>query len=144
MKIQMVWGFFPFSLESLPYEKFDKKSGYKYAFNSRVGTSDAPQFLGKGEEIITLTGKLLPFVTGGRNAIELLRLQASSGQGFPLIERTGRIHGNYICLNADEVARQFEHTGAPHIVDFSIQFRRVGDDLLGAMGVITSQVGSLL
>ncbi len=144
MKIQMVWGFFPFSLESLPYEGFSKKGSYKYGSNSRVGARDAKQFLGPGEETVILTGKLLPMITGGRNAIELLRLQASFGQGFPLIERTGRIHGNYICVNADEVARQFEHTGAPHVVDFSLEFKRVGDDMLGALGMITSQISVLL
>lgn len=144
MKIQMMWGFFPFSLESLPYEQFSKKTNYKYGSNSRVGTRDAQQFLGAGDETIVLSGKLLPMITGGRNAVELLKLQASSGKPFPLIERTGRIHGNYICVNTNEVARQFEHTGAPHIVDFTLEFKRVGDDLLGTMGVITSQIGSLL
>ncbi|KZX36879.1 hypothetical protein B9T11_08650 [Wohlfahrtiimonas chitiniclastica] len=144
MKVQMVWGFFPFALESLPYEQFTKKTGYKYASNSRVGTRDAHQFLGPGDEMVVLSGKLLPMLTGGRNVLEILRLQASSGQAFPLIERTGRIHGNYICMNADEIARQFEHTGAPHIVDFTLEFKREGDDLLGALGVLTSQIGSLL
>lgn len=140
----MVWGFFPFALESLPYESFDKKVGYKWASNPRVGARDAWQFLGVGDEEVTLSGKLLPSVTGGRNVLEILRLQAFYGQGFPLIERTGRIHGNYICLNADEIARQFEHNGAPHIIDFSIKFKRVDNELMSALGIITSQIGSLI
>lgn len=137
------WGFFPFSLQTVPYQSLDKSTAYKYGSNARVGERDSTQFLGIGEETIKLSGTLLPSVTGGRKLLELLKLQASSGKAWPLIERNGTIHGFYKCTSINDKSSIFEHTGAPHKIEFDITFKREDGELPTA-ALITGDIVNLL
>ncbi len=144
MKIMAMWGFFPFSLKTIPYNSLDKSSAYRHAGQTRIGVRDGNQFLGIGEESISFAGVAYPEQTGGRNTIELLKAQAESGRSFPLIERNGRIHGFYVCESIGDNSSLFLHDGNPQKIEFSIKLKRVSEDTLNLVGIITSQIGGLL
>ena len=44
------------------------------------------QFTGKESETVTIGGRLIPEITGGRFSIKALELMADSGGAFPLID----------------------------------------------------------
>nr|EKV5070974.1 phage tail protein [Escherichia coli] len=50
-----------------------RESDYRWPSNSRIGKRDAFQFLGVGEENITLAGVLYPELTGGKLTMTTLR-----------------------------------------------------------------------
>lgn len=139
-----MWGFFPFALETIPYEETAKAKAFRYAENERVGARPSYQYLGVGNETFTLKGKLLPTVTGGRVQIDLLSMAAEIGSVLPLIERTGRIHGFYAIQNIQENASHFVHTGAPQVIDVEIEFKRHGNDLFNYASILTQQLGAIL
>ncbi|WP_249440448.1 phage tail protein, partial [Escherichia coli] len=57
---------------------------------------DAYQFLGVGEENMTLAGVLYPELTGGKLTMTTLRLMAEEGRAWPLLDGTGMIYGMYV------------------------------------------------
>ena len=140
----MMWGLFPFSADSIPYEEFDLSTSFKYAENSKVGAPNSLQYLGKGNDEITLKGVLLPLVTGGRNVVDIFKMQAEMGYAFPLIESSGRIHGTFVCTSVTETSKYFESNAAPNRIDFTISFKRDDDSALNYASILTTQLVSLI
>lgn len=144
MQISMMWGLFPFSVQTMPHEEFEKTTTFKYAENNRIGKSNSLQFMGKGNDEITLKGVLFPMVTGGRNVVDLFKIQSELGIAFPLIESSGRIHGTFVCTSVAETCKYLESNNAPNRIDFTISFKRSGDDILDYASIITTQLVSLI
>lgn len=140
MKIQLMWGLFPFSVDTIPHELFKLSTSYKYAENSRVGETNSLQYLGKNNDIVTLEGALFPLITGGRNIVELFKVQAELGTAFPLIEGTGRIYGMFVCTSVEETSKYLEANNAANRIDFTIAFKRDGDESFSLGGIVSSLV----
>lgn len=68
-----------FMRQTLPHQTMQRESDYRWPSNSRIGKRDAFQFLGVGEENITLAGVLYPELTGGKLTMTTLRLMAEEG-----------------------------------------------------------------
>uniref|UniRef100_UPI001BD36111 phage tail protein n=1 Tax=Sodalis sp. dw_96 TaxID=2719794 RepID=UPI001BD36111 len=64
--MMMTLGLFVFTLKTVPYQNLNRATEYRWPTNSRVGLPPAAQFLGPGNDHITLSGILLPELTGGR------------------------------------------------------------------------------
>lgn len=144
MKVQLMWGFFPFATKTIPYTETTKTKEFRYGENERIGARPSYQYIGVGNETMIIKAKLLPLVTGGRVQLDLLSSAAELGSVFPLIERTGRIHGFYSLRNIQEVSKQFVHTGAPRVIDVVLEFRREGDDMFNYASILTQQIGAIL
>lgn len=69
-----------FMRQTLPHQTMQRESDYRWPSNSRIGKRDAYQFLGVGEENITLAGVLYPELTGGKLTMTTLRLMAEEGE----------------------------------------------------------------
>ncbi|MPV86900.1 phage tail protein [Ostreibacterium oceani] len=141
--MMMSWGMFVFGLSTLPYQELSRTSAWRHPTNSRVGMRAGAQYLGQGDETITLPGVLYPEITGGRTAIELARAMADMGQAWPLVERTGKIYGLFVCEGIDDTASEFFDNGQPRKIDFTIKLKRVGDDDLDLLGALTDALGFL-
>lgn len=140
---QLIWGFVLFQANSLLYTELNKSTAYKHAFNDRVGRRSSNQFLGPGDDVITLPGKLAPIITGGRTSLQLLKIQAETGLPYPLIEGNGYAHGFYVLESIDETGKYHLDDGRPRIIDFTAKFKRVGDDKIDFSQLATSLTGLL-
>ena len=58
--MMLALGMFVFMRQTLPHQTMQRESDYRWPSNSRIGKRDAFQFLGVGEENITLAGVLYP------------------------------------------------------------------------------------
>ena len=128
--MMMILGMFPFMLETLPYDTFQRKMGWRHASNSRVGQRPATQFLGPDDETVSLSGQLLPAITGGSGSIMSLQAMASTGRAFPLIVGTGMFYGLYVIESVEDSRSVFFRDGAARRIDFSLSLKRVDDDQL--------------
>ncbi|EDA4152968.1 phage tail protein, partial [Escherichia coli] len=54
--MMLALGMFVFMRQTLPHQTMQRESDYRWPSNSRIGKRDAYQFLGVGEENITLAG----------------------------------------------------------------------------------------
>lgn len=64
--MMLALGMFVFMRQTLPHQTMQRESDYRWPSNSRIGKRDAYQFLGVGEENITLAGVVYPELTGGK------------------------------------------------------------------------------
>ena len=64
--MMMTLGLFVFMLKTVPYQELQLQRSWRFPSNSRVGVRPALQFLGPDNDTITLSGVLLPEITGGR------------------------------------------------------------------------------
>ena len=131
--MMMALGMFVFSLPTLAYQELQRQTEWKHVSNARVGTRDAFQFTGKGDDTITLSGWIAPELTGSLYALDALRLMANTGKSWILIQGTGRIYGAYIITSMTEGKTHLGSDGNPGRVEFAITLKCTDDDVRNAL-----------
>lgn len=142
--VMMALGLFVFGLDTIPYQQLHRQTSWRHPSSARVGRRPARQFVGPGDDIITLSGVLYPEITGGKVSLSMLRYMASTGKAWPLIEGTGYIYGLFVIEDIDETDSIFFADGAPRKIEFTIKLTRVDDDLPDVIGSITNELMALL
>ena len=128
--MMMALGLFVFSLDTAPYSEFQRQVGWRHPGNSRVGRRPSHQFVGPDDETITLSGKLMPELTGGDLTLAALELMGDTGDAYTLIEGTGRYYGQFVIDSLDTKRTYFFQDGAARACDFTLKLTRVDDGLL--------------
>lgn len=142
--MMMALGQFVFSLSTLAYQEFQRQTDWRHATTSRIGTNPARQFLGKGEDAITLPGVLLPELAGEAISLDVLRQMADTGRAWVLVEGTGRIYGLWIIESLSETRTLFFQDGAARRIEFSLNLKRVDDDRIDLLGGLTGAAVDLV
>ena len=142
--MMLALGMFVFMRQTLPYQTLQRDAEYRWPSNSRVGKRDAFQFLGVGEEKITLAGVLYPEVTGGRMTMTTIRLMAEEGRAWPLLDGTGMIYGVYVINNVSDTGSVFFSDGTARKIDFTLTLTRVDPSLAALYGDIGKQAETLI
>ncbi|UTN97477.1 phage tail protein [Serratia plymuthica] len=142
--MMLTLGLFVFMLRTLPYQSMNRQLSYRWPTGSRVGQRPSAQFLGMDAETITLSGELLPELTGGRLSLLALQTMAEQGRAWPLIEGTGTIYGMFVIEKITEDNKQFFANGQPREINFSITLKRVDESLYAMFGDLRQQASDLL
>ncbi|EDY85355.1 phage P2 GpU [gamma proteobacterium HTCC5015] len=124
-----------FDVATAPYQTLERTTQWRHSVQNPVGERPNYQFLGPGEDSITLSGTLYPHFTGGRLSLDALRVMAEQGKGWPLIEGSGRLYGFWAVTKVRETSTHFMRDGVPKKIEFSVSLKRVDDkrlDLLAA------------
>lgn len=134
--VLMCLGQFVFSLITLSYLELQRQTNWRHASTSRIGVRAANQYLGPGDDTITLPGIILPGF-GKRLALDVLRAMADTGKAWTLVDGTGRVYGQFVITDLTETASLFNALGAPARIEFSLTLKRVdtgtGTRLLGGL-----------
>lgn len=133
--MMLTLGLFVFGLHTLAYQEFQRQLEWRHPGNSRVGDRPASQFVGVGDETITLNGTLHTGLAGTRVSLDMLEAMADQGKAWPLIEGTGKIYGLYLVTGLSHTSTVFFSDGAPRKIDFQLSLKRAPDD--------TTNVGTL-
>ncbi|ANF85150.1 hypothetical protein ATI14_6200 [Pseudomonas tolaasii NCPPB 2192] len=131
-------GMFVFSLSTLAYQELQRQTNWRHASNSRVGAAPALQFVGRGDDTITLPGLLLPELAGSILSLDALRLMANTGKAWPMVEGTGRIYGLWVIESLSETKTLFFRDGTPRRIEFTLTLKRTDDDRIDLLGAATS------
>lgn len=142
--MMMILGMFVFMRETIAYQSFDRSVSWKYPSNSRIGKRNATQYVGLGDENISMSGVLLPEITGGKLSLLALEMMADSGRAWPLIEGTGTIYGFYIIESMKQTNTIFFQDGAPRRIEFSIELKRIDDSVMEALGEMIGDLKSTM
>ncbi|NLS55686.1 phage tail protein [Hafnia alvei] len=141
--MMLTLGLFVFQLQTLPYQSLQQSLDYRWPSNNRIGQRGAYQFLGIGEDKITLSGVLLPEITGGALSMLALKTMAELGKAWPLIGGDGAIYGMYVVASMTKTQSVFFADGSARRIEFSMTLTRV-DESLGAMfGDLQQQANDL-
>ncbi|MEM7197278.1 MAG: phage tail protein [Pseudomonadota bacterium] len=127
----MALGDFRFSLSTAAYQQFERTSSYSWTASARIGVEAAVQFVGIGQEEITLTGTIYPHFRGGYGQIEKMRTIAAKGEPLFLVsgfENEGRVWGDYSITRVIEKQQHIGADGKPLRMDFTLHLIKYGDD----------------
>jgi phage protein U len=125
--MMMSLGLFLFSLPTLAYQELQRRTDYRHAQQARVGARDASQFLGVGDETISLSGSAMAELQDGQASLDQLRDMGASGQAWSMIDGMGRAYGAFVIVGIDDRHREFFADGTARQIDFGIDLRRVDD-----------------
>jgi phage protein U len=120
-------GQFVFSIQTAAYQQLERASEWRHSANQRVGARPAAQYVGPGEDTITLEGLLLPELTGDRSNLDQLRDMAATGSACPLVDGSGVVYGAWVLTRLNETSTLFFADGTPRRVEFTLALRRVDD-----------------
>ncbi|MFE8048652.1 phage tail protein [Brenneria goodwinii] len=142
--MMLTLGLFVFQLQTLPYQNMQRNVDYRWPSNSRVGQRPALQFLGIEEEKITLSGELLPEITGGKLSLLMLEKMADQGRAWPLIEGSGTIYGVFVVNSISQTKTDFFPDGNARRIEFTVTLTRVDPSLSAVLGDLRQQAESLI
>ena len=136
--MMLALGMFVFSLSTLAYQELQRQTDWRHISNSRVGAAPARQFVGRGDDAITLPGILLPELAGSGLSLDALRLMANTGKAWPMVEGSGRIYGLWVIESLSETKTLFFRDGTPRRIEFTLTLKRIDDDHIDLLGAGTS------
>lgn len=142
--MMLILGLFVFRLQTLPYQTLQRNVDYRWPSNSRIGLRPTLQFLGVSEEKITLSGVLMPEITGGKVSMQLLDAMAVDGRAWPMLEGTGTIYGMFVVNSVSETRSEFFSDGSARRIEFSLTLTRVDESLTAMYGDLRTQAEGLL
>ncbi|HBS6202557.1 phage tail protein [Klebsiella pneumoniae] len=141
--MMMVLGLFVFQLRTVPYQQLQYQRNWRHVTNNRVNRRPTTQFLGPDNDQLTLSGVLMPEVTGGRLSLLALELMAEQGKAWPLIEGGGTIYGMYVIESLNQMKAEFLASGEARKIEFSLGLKRVDESLSEMFGSLSDQLSSL-
>lgn len=136
--MMMALGMFVFSLRTAAYQELQRQTDWRHASNSRIGAAPARQFVGRGEDAITLPGIIFPELAGSALSLDAIRLMANTGKAWPMVEGTGRIYGLWVIESLSENKTIFFSDGTPRRIEFTLNLKRTDDDRIDLLGAATS------
>ena len=140
--MMMIFGMFVFSIPTATYQSLQRSTSWRHASNSRVGAAPAYQYLGPGEDTITLDGSIVPEF-GSQLSLTALRLMGNTGKSFPLIAGNGKIYGLWKLDSVDETQTYFFKNGKPRKVEFSLKLSKTksaGSLISGVLGAVAESL----
>lgn len=142
--MMMALGMFVFSLETLAYQEFQRQTDWRHGSTSRIGTNPARQYMGRGDDSITLPGVLLPALAGAQISLDTLRFMADMGKAWPLVEGTGKIYGTWVIESLSETRTLFFRDGQARRIEFTLKLVRIDDGRVDMLGSAIGAGGNLL
>ena len=128
--MQMILGKFPFMLRTASYQRMQRQTQQRWSSHDRVGKPPALQYLGQGEDTITLPGVIIPELCGPLSTLSLSALRKMANEGKPQMLITidpaaaaGDIMGKWVILSVEENHSDF-FGELPMKIEFSISLKR--------------------
>ncbi|HEI6972712.1 TPA: phage tail protein [Yersinia enterocolitica] len=137
-------GLFVFMRQTTPYQNMNRNIDYRWPTNNRIGLRPAAQFLGVDSEKITLSGVLLPELTGGKLSLLALELMAAQGKAWPLIEGDGTIYGMFVIESLSQTGTLFFANGSARRIEFTLKLLRIDESLTAMFGDLQQQADQLI
>lgn len=104
---------------------------------------DYTPVLGPENDMLTLSGVLMPEITGGRLSLLALEQMAEQGKAWPLIEGSGTIYGMYVIEGLNQTKTEFFRDGMPRRIEFTLSLKRVDESLSDMFGDLSAQLNNL-
>ncbi|KRR21719.1 phage tail protein [Bradyrhizobium retamae] len=121
--VLLALGAYRFAVSNGAYQKFDRTSSWRWPSTERIGMAPAPQYVGPGDDTITIDGVIFPHFRGGLRQIDQMRAQAGLGMPLPLVSGYGRYLGVYVIEKIRETQDVLMSDGAPRKIEFQIELK---------------------
>ncbi len=132
-KTMMSLGDFRFSIDTAAYQKLQRTVEYRWPAQARVGRRPARQFVGIGDDSISLDGVIYPNYRGGLGQVEKMRTLAGKGEPLSMVSGpdetgSGRAMGKWCITRIAETQSVHFSDGSPRKQEFRLQLSHYGED----------------
>lgn len=141
--MQACLGLFVFSLTTAPLSDRQRSTNWRHARSEPIGQRATSEYIGPGEDRITLNGQITHDIAGTVVSLDVLRAMADTGEAYVYVLGTGKIEGAFTIENIEEGATRLFADGTPRLIDFSITLVRTTDDLIDKLALYTNALGLL-
>ena len=125
----MSLGQFLFKTSTLAFQEIQRQRAWNYADNAIAFGRAKKQFMGAGEDTVTLPGLIYEeYGFGSRFALDEVASMADTGQGFVLMDGSGYLYGVYVINSIDETKSVLLDNGIPRKVDYTLKLSRTDDE----------------
>jgi len=124
----MKLGGYTFAIDTAAYQSLERSSAYRWQAQARLARLPAQQYIGPGEENITLEGTLYPHFKGGLKQLDAMREEAGKGQPLMLTDGRGQVWQQWVIKQIEETRSVLFEDGAPRKVTFRLQLTRYGEE----------------
>jgi len=137
----MMLGPIRFAINQATYQQLQRTTQYNWASQTPLGHpklkylglgGPARQYMGPGDDSISIQGTIYPQFNGGPLQLTLMRLAAGVGVALPLITGKGLVMGRWIIESVEETGSEFFDNGAARKIEFSLSLKRFQQDYLPA------------
>ncbi|MDR5800044.1 MULTISPECIES: phage tail protein [unclassified Caballeronia] len=129
--MMMSLGQFVFSLKTAPLKELQRQRNWKHRTSSRIGVRDASQYVGVGDDTITLNGMIAQDNSIGAIAsLGELAKMGDTGEAYVLVDGAGTVYGAFIIESLNETASYHTRDGVARKIEFNLLIKRVDDDAL--------------
>lgn len=137
----MTLGGFQFGVSTAAYQELKRTTEYLWPSQQLFGSAPAVQYVGKGDESISLPGVIYPEWNGGTGQVEAMRALAERKQPLLMIDGRGNVLGNWVIERVEESQAVFAQAGVARKQDFTISLKKFSD--VGAAVNLTGSLPSL-
>lgn len=124
---------FVFSLQTAPFKELQRQRNWKHRTSARVGTRDASQYTGAGDDTITLNGMVAEENDiGARASLDELAKMGDTGDAYVLVDGKGVVYGAYVIESLNETASYHTADGVARKIEFNLSIKRVADETLAS------------
>ncbi len=128
--VLMNLGSYQFEINTAAYQALRRSTSYRWAKQERLTRKPAQQYIGEGEDKITLNGRIYPQHAGGLGQLDAMRSEAEKATKLALIDGFGKVYGHYCITQVTEMQSNFIAGGKPRRIDFTMQLINYGDDVV--------------
>ena len=128
--MMMSYGTFVFALSTAAYEQFQRQLTWRHASSERLHARPARQYVGLGDDAISLQGTISAELVEDLHVLDGLRELANQGTPHALVEGTGRVYGAYVIVSLSETRKEFFPDGTPRLIEFQLQLERDDDGIV--------------
>ena len=124
----------PFSVDDI-----ERSASADFAMKPLLGTLPGREFMGEGEDKLTVSGQLLPSKIGGLTQLEALHAFRQAGQRLPVMRGDGRMLGWFVIEEIRESHSNLMRDGVGFTVGHAVTMARTSPE-----GASPSIIGALL
>lgn len=123
----MSLGTFVFAIDTLLFEELTRRRAWRHSRSQRINARDSNQFVGPGDDIVTLSGLAHADLQDGVASIDQLAAMGDTGGIWPLLDGNGKVWGSFVIEELQERSRAFFPDGTPKAIEFGLDLSRVDD-----------------
>lgn len=133
----MTLGGFQFGVATAAYQELRRSTEYHWPSQPRFGGAPAVQFVGAGDDTISLPGVIYPEFNGGTGQLDALRALADTKRPLLMIDGRGNVLGNWVIERVEEGQETFAQAGVARKQAFVLSLKKYGDlDAAAGMGLL--------
>jgi len=114
-----------FEIAPLNFQEIERQTEAKWASIARFGGRPGRQFVGYGDDPVTISGLIYPDEMGGRGAYEAVRATQAAARAVMMIgwatESAARVWGRVAILTVTDTQSIISRTGQGRKLEFAIE-----------------------